>query len=104
VLAEQFGGDPAQTTLQIATDNGEIVGYAQSRGERFGPFGVSESQRGRGVGAVLLATTLQAMRARGFHCAWFLWTSDRAVTLYRRHGFEEVRRFALMSIALPGER
>ncbi|MDQ3655231.1 MAG: GNAT family N-acetyltransferase, partial [Chloroflexota bacterium] len=87
-------------TMHIAEEHGRIIGYAQSRGERFGPFGVDETYRGRGIGAVLLSTTLLAMRARGFHCAWFLWTSDRAAKLYREHGFEEVRRFQLMAKAL----
>ncbi len=96
VMAELFGADPHEVTLHIAEENGVIVGYAQSRGERFGPFGVNESCRGRGIGAALLARVLPAMRARGFHSAWFLWTSDRAARLYREHGFEEVRRFALM--------
>lgn len=96
VMAELFGGDPGHVTLHIAEEHGIIVGYAQSRAERFGPFGVNESCRGRGIGAALLARVLPAMRARGFHSAWFLWTSDRAARLYREHGFEEVRRFALM--------
>lgn len=104
VMAELFGSDPRQVTLHIAEEHGVIVGYAQSRGERFGPFGVDESCRGRGIGAALLAMVLPAMRARGFHCAWFLWTSDRAAKLYRDHGFEEVRRFALMELQLGGPR
>jgi ribosomal protein S18 acetylase RimI-like enzyme len=96
VMTELFGADPHQVTLHIAEEHGTIVGYAQSRAERFGPFGVNESCRGRGIGAALLARVLPAMRARGFHAAWFLWTSDRAAKLYREHGFEEVRRFALI--------
>jgi GNAT superfamily N-acetyltransferase len=102
VMHELFGHDPRQVTLHLAEDNGVIIGYAQSRAERFGPFGVDESYRGRGVGAALLATVLPAMRARGYHCAWFLWTSDRAARLYTAHGFREVRRFALMTKDLAG--
>lgn len=97
VMNDLFGHDPRLVTLHLAEDNGVIIGYAQSRAERFGPFGVDESYRGRGVGAALLATVLPAMRARGYHCAWFLWTSDRAARLYTTHGFEEVRRFTLMT-------
>lgn len=103
VLRERFGGDPSTTTMHVALDRGQIAGYAQSRAERFGPFGVSDAQRGLGIGALLLASTMQAMRASGYHCAWFLWTSDRAARLYRQHGFEEVRRFALMEIDLGSE-
>lgn len=100
VLADLYGSDPRAVTMHVTVEQGQIIGYAQSRNERFGPFGVNETYRGRGVGAVLLSATLLAMRARGFHCAWFLWTSDRAAKLYREHGFEEVRRFALMAKTL----
>lgn len=93
-------GDAASTTLQVATDNGEIIGYAQTDRERFGPFGVNEAYRGRGIGGVLLSRTLVAMRAQGYHSAWFLWTSDRTAKLYGEHGFEEVRRFQMMDIPL----
>lgn len=97
VMRDLFGGDPRTVTLHIAEDNGTIIGYAQTRSERFGPFGVNEAYRGRGVGAVLLSRTLRAMRAQGFHSAWFLWTSDRTAKLYTQHGFEEVRRFAMVT-------
>lgn len=100
VMRDLFGGDPRAVTLHVAEDHGTIIGYAQTRTERFGPFGVNEAYRGRGVGAVLLSRTLRAMRAEGFHSAWFLWTSDRTAKLYREHGFEEVRRFVMMSKAL----
>ncbi len=100
VMRDLFGGDPRTVTLHVAEDHGTIIGYAQTRAERFGPFGVNEAYRGRGVGAVLLSRTLRAMRAEGYHSAWFLWTSDRTAKLYREHGFEEVRRFVMMTKAL----
>ncbi len=93
-------GDAAITTLHVATDNGEIIGYAQTDKERFGPFGVNEAYRGRGIGAVLLSRTLVAVRAQGYHSAWFMWTSDRTAKLYGEHGFEEVRRFQMIDIPL----
>lgn len=93
-------GDAATTTLHVATDHGEIIGYAQTDKERFGPFGVNEAYRGRGIGAVLLSRTLVAMRTQGYHSAWFLWTSDRTAKLYGEHGFEEVRRFQMIDIPL----
>lgn len=97
VASRIFGGDSRGLSLLIALDGDEPVGFAMSRGERFGPFGVREAARGRGIGSELLAATLMEMRAQGFHCAWFLWTNDRAARLYEGHGFEEVRRFALMT-------
>lgn len=97
VTSQVFGADPRPVSLFVALDNDEITGFALSRGERFGPFGVHEQARGQGIGSMLLAATLTVMRAKGFHCAWFLWTNDRAARLYRSHGFEEIRRFALMA-------
>lgn len=88
------------STLTVAIDAGKIIGFALTNGERFGPFGVDEAYRGRGVGAVLLSRSLQAMRARAIHTAYFLWTSDQTARLYRRHGFEMVRRFTMMKKTL----
>lgn len=74
-----------------------LLGFAQSEGERFGPFGVAASMRGQGIGARLLCAALATMRQRGFHNAWFLWTDDRtAHRLYRPMGFRETRRYAVM--------
>lgn len=97
VVADLFVGDSGRCTLQVAERNGAIVGFAQSRAERFGPFGVDESLRGQGIGAILLDHTLLAMRGRGYHVAWFLWTDERAARLYRQFGFQEVRRFSLFT-------
>ena len=52
--------------------------------------------RGQGIGRVLLLRCLAEMRAKGFHCAWFLWTGQNAARLYERVGFHTVRRFAVM--------
>ena len=103
VLHDLVDGDARAVTMHLAVDGEAIVGYAQSRAERFGPFGVNEAYRGRGIGALLLSQTLLAMRTRGYHCAWFMWTSDRAAKLYRQHGFEEVRRFSLMTSTIQPE-
>ena len=100
VWASLGAGDAGRCTLSVAELGGRIVGFAQSRGERFGPFGVDPSLRGRGVGAVLLDRTLRDMRARGYHVAWFLWTDERAARLYQRFGFVVDRRFTLFSRAL----
>ena len=63
-----------------------------------GPFGVAESERGRGIGAVLLFRTLEIMRRKGHHNAWFLWTGleEPAGYLYTRVGFHVSRQFAVM--------
>lgn len=102
VASQIYGGDPRTVSLFVALDDDHVIGFAMSRSERFGPFGVQEKTRGRGIGSALLSATLTSMRAKGFHCAWFLWTNDQAARLYQTHGFEEVRRFALMAKDIPG--
>lgn len=85
------------TRLWIAHERGEVVGYSHFEGERFGPIGVAQSQRGRGIGQVLMYRTLQAMRLQGLHTAFFMWSDDRtAERLYNAAGFTETRRFALL--------
>jgi ribosomal protein S18 acetylase RimI-like enzyme len=87
--------------VSIAVCDDEVVGYCMHEGEHFGPFGVRSDLRGAGIGTVLLATTLQAMRARGLHNAWVLWTSDDAAErIYSRFGFRETRRFAVLRKAV----
>ena len=95
-----LSGD-SPTRLLAAIDNGTIVGFAHHENERFGPIGVAQSQRGRGVGQVLMFATLQAQREAGFRSAWFLWSDDKtAERIYNGAGFKEVRRFALMKKGL----
>lgn len=91
------------STIYVAYRGDDVIGFALTNGERFGPFGVDESCRGKGVGAVLLSRALCAMRASNQHVAYFLWTSDRTARLYQRHGFEVVRRFTMVSKSLTRE-
>ena len=53
----------------VAVLDGELVGFAcydaTARGF-FGPTGVAENQRGKGIGLALLSATLQAMKAQGY--------------------------------------
>jgi ribosomal protein S18 acetylase RimI-like enzyme len=87
--------------LILAIDKGEVVGFSHYENERFGPIGVAVSQRGRGVGQVLMFATLQAQREAGFRVAWFLWSDDKtAQRLYDGAGFKEIRRFALLKKSL----
>jgi ribosomal protein S18 acetylase RimI-like enzyme len=96
VLNDLYNGDPRFVGMVVARQGGEVLGYAQHRGERFGPFGVRPDLRSRGIGRVLLAETLSGMLRKNFHAAWFLWTEDEAARLYGRLGFHEVRRFTVM--------
>jgi GNAT superfamily N-acetyltransferase len=95
-----LAGEP-RNRLIAALDGGQIVGFAHYENERFGPIGVAASQRGRGIGQVLMFATLQAQREAGFRAAWFLWSDDKtAERIYNAAGFKETRRFALMKKTL----
>jgi len=53
----------------IAVERGQIVGFACfdcTRRNFFGPTGVTEPARGRGIGAALLLACLYAMREAGY--------------------------------------
>ena len=53
----------------IAINNGRLVGFAcydVASMNIFGPTGVSETQRGLGIGKALLLRTLNAMRENGY--------------------------------------
>jgi GNAT superfamily N-acetyltransferase len=80
----------------VAREGEEIAGYCQHTSERFGPFGVREDYRGRGIGLVLLCRCLERMKGKGYHHAWFLWAGERAAHLYARVGFHEARRFSVL--------
>jgi len=95
-LLELFGPGSDEICFLVAVQGDRIVGYCQERRERFGPFGVMPSMRNKGIGRVLLFRCLSAMLAKGFHCAWFLWTGEDAARLYSLAGFHRVRQFAVM--------
>lgn len=82
--------------IYVAMQNGKCIGFCQHEHERFGPFGVDEAERGRGIGAVLLLKCLHGMKAKGIHMAWFMSTTDDAAKVYVHGGFKETRRHAVM--------
>jgi ribosomal protein S18 acetylase RimI-like enzyme len=95
-LLSLFGTGSDEICFLVAKQGQKIVGYCQQRRERFGPFGVSNEMRGLGIGRLLLFRCLADMLAKGFHCAWFLWTGADAARLYSHAGFHPVRQFAVM--------
>lgn len=96
--------------IKVAVEGDTILGYAmffgaEGRrwylpGEHFGPFGVDEAHRSRGIGASLLQQTLREMRIRGMHRAFFLWTGEKASRLYRKFGFSVTRKFTVFEMKL----
>ncbi len=95
-LLQLFGPGSDEICFLVAARGDEIVGYCQQRRERFGPFGVAPALRGQGIGRLLLFHCVAAMLAKGFHCAWFLWTGINAARLYELAGFRQVRQFAIL--------
>lgn len=56
-------------TVYVAIDGGKVVGFAcynATRPDYFGPTGVLEAQRGRGIGRALLLQCLRALRDQGY--------------------------------------
>lgn len=100
VFNDLYNGDPRFVGMVIALQGDDVLGYAQHRAERFGPFGVRPDLRSRGIGRVLLSTTLSGILQKNFHAAWFLWTGDDAARLYSQLGFHQVRRFAVLKKTL----
>jgi ribosomal protein S18 acetylase RimI-like enzyme len=95
-LLTLFGPGSDEICFLVARKEQRIVGYCQQRRERFGPFGVDPALRSLGIGRVLLFRCLATMLAKGFHCAWFLWTGPDASRLYSVAGFRTVRQFAVL--------
>src|SRR5205823_8549910 len=61
-ISVSFANKPV--TVFIATRDGRIVGFAGyecTRRSFFGPTGVAESERGRGIGKTLLIASLQGL-------------------------------------------
>ena len=95
-LLAVFGPGSDEICFLVARQGERVVGYCQQRRERFGPFGVAPEMRRLGIGRLLLFHCLAGMRAKGFHCAWFLWTGPEAARIYSLAGFRPVREFAVL--------
>lgn len=118
-LLENFGGEWYRHSLEMLQrgcfkdqilialkEKKEVVGYCQyfdgeeydweKPGEHFGPFGVREDMRGKGIGTLLLFKCLETMRQRGIHHIFLLWTDQRAAKLYKKAGLRVARRYAVM--------
>jgi GNAT superfamily N-acetyltransferase len=94
-VAEQFGENWADevrmgyarqpASIFVADDAGEIVGFAAyhtTRLDFFGPEGVREDYRGKGLGAALLLSCLWALHGEGYGYAIIGWAGP--VEFYRK--------------------
>jgi mycothiol synthase len=82
--------------ILIAERDGEVLGYCQYDGERFGPFGVADAARGQRLGTILFYRGVERMKAKGRRHLWLAWTGGDAQRFYQRHGLTVDRRHAIM--------
>jgi mycothiol synthase len=99
----RFEASHADTIFHITIDD-EIAGFATHEANNrglgfFGPTGVSERHRGRGLGKQLLLASLSDLKRRGFTKVVIPWTD--AIEFYRKscgatvaHKFTILRRIA----------
>jgi GNAT superfamily N-acetyltransferase len=74
------------TSCFIAVKDKKIIGFAcyeATAKDYFGPTGVSEEFRKKGIGRVLLLKCLIAMREEGYGYAIIGWPADDALTFYK---------------------
>lgn len=96
--------------ITAALRNGEVVGFAQwenpyndppagSQG-RFGPFGIRDDLRNRGIGAVLFYSLVEHVAGNGARYLWFGWAGGRNLSFYERAGCKVTRQFRLYKLAI----
>ncbi|WMC93265.1 GNAT family N-acetyltransferase [Kineothrix sp. MB12-C1] len=90
----------AEDTILIATDiEDQVIGYCMRKIDgndaRFGPIGVKESIRSKGIGGILFDLQMREMQKRGIFYAYFLWTHGAAMKFYERHGMSVYRTYQL---------
>lgn len=90
----------AEDTILLAVDStGKVLGYCMRKIDgcdgRFGPIGVAQELRSRGLGGILLELQMQEMRKRKIYTLYFLWTHGDAMRFYARHGLTPYRTYQL---------
>lgn len=77
----------------------DVVGFCMRSMDgcdhRFGPFGVKESLRSHGLGAILFELMMEDMKKEKVFSLYFLWTHGAGQRFYERHGVQVYRTFAL---------
>lgn len=101
VIRERIRKKCDPSDIVIARRGDDVVGYCQVDGEHFGPFGVHNSLRGKGVGTVLIIKAMLYAKQKGIRHLWLAWTG--AVDFYsRKAGFKVIRKHAIMKKSLEG--
>jgi len=90
----------AEKTLIVAKTGGEIVGFVMrafdGSEERFGPFGVSPTQQGTGLGGVLFHEMMNQLVQNRIFYTWFLWTNGRNLDIYGTWGMKIYRTYTML--------
>lgn len=90
----------AEDTILICVDKTDtIIGYCMRKIDgndgRFGPFGVREDLRSKGLGSILYETMMNDMRQRGVYSSYLLWTGGAAQRFYERHDTQVYRTYTM---------
>ncbi len=92
-------GRGEDTIILCLNSEGKIVGYAQremdGNRDRFGPFGVLESLRSHGLGAIIFYEMQNEMFKRKIYNIYFLWATGGAKKFYEKHDFLVYRNYRI---------
>jgi GNAT superfamily N-acetyltransferase len=84
----------------IAVNDGRIGAYSTWRESRFGPIGVLPEFRGKGLGRLILAHSLEKMRQQGDTRAWFSWSDEENLNFYQSFGFIITKNYSRLALDL----
>ena len=86
--------------ILIAISQGQIGAYSTWRESRFGPIGVLPDYRGKGLGRLILAHSLEKMKEQGDTRAWFSWSDEENLNFYQSFGFNITKSFSRLALDL----
>lgn len=89
--------DACETIILCVDKHDNILGYCMRKidgnDSRFGPIGVANHLRSKGLGGLLFDSMMNDMKQHGLLIAYFLWTSGDAIRFYERHGMSIYRTY-----------
>lgn len=101
VIAALQRNEAEDTVVICVNEQDEVLGYCMRKIDghesRFGPIGVAEAVRSKGLGGILFDFMMLEMKKQGINYAYFLWTSGPAIRFYERHGMKIYRCYKVMS-------
>jgi GNAT superfamily N-acetyltransferase len=98
IFNERYLLNPQQILI---AKNRQIIGaYSTWLDGRFGPIGVRPECRGKGLGHLLLAHSLERMREQGSDRAWFSWSDGENLKFYEGFGFSVTKSYKRLQLDL----